>query len=203
MRAAWDIRRGISSVAVMVLLGMLLVALPCRTLLVCAARGGLGSHVDNVGTEIRQCRSHQRQPHRPSGVTRLMGGLRHAPLRQVSTSSLLAPVSRSECSTITRCSNDLSSNDVAHLKDVGTGSRGGYSLSQTPQQLSVITQTIARLIEQSVFLRSFCLIFGSELGDKTFWMSAMLAAQYGRVMTFCGVLSVTIRYFRPAAQNYI
>jgi putative Ca2+/H+ antiporter (TMEM165/GDT1 family) len=45
-------------------------------------------------------------------------------------------------------------------------------------------------LDESVFLRAFALIFGSELGDKTFWMSAMFAAQHGRLVTSAAVLSV-------------
>jgi hypothetical protein len=45
-------------------------------------------------------------------------------------------------------------------------------------------------LDKSVFLRAFALIFGSELGDKTFWMSAMFAAQHGRLVTSAAVLSV-------------
>eukprot|EP01031_Cornospumella_fuschlensis_P038043 gene38043-46224_t len=36
------------------------------------------------------------------------------------------------------------------------------------------------------FLQSFLLIFVSELGDKTFFIAALLAAKYGKLVSFTG-----------------
>jgi putative Ca2+/H+ antiporter (TMEM165/GDT1 family) len=44
----------------------------------------------------------------------------------------------------------------------------------------------------AVFLQSFLLIFISEIGDKTFFIAALLAAKYGRLISFTGSMGALI-----------
>lgn len=73
---------------------------------------------------------------------------------------------------------------------------GALLISSQPSYASGLLQsTLGGSLEQltstangSGFLQSFLLIFVSELGDKTFFIAALLAAKYGRLISFTGSL---------------
>ncbi len=51
---------------------------------------------------------------------------------------------------------------------------------------SVLADTVAANSNDSGFLQAFLLIFVSEIGDKTFFIAGLLAAKYGRFVSFTG-----------------
>lgn len=51
---------------------------------------------------------------------------------------------------------------------------------------SDIVNSLASSTDDSGFLQSFLLIFISEIGDKTFFIAGLLAAKYGRFVSFTG-----------------
>lgn len=55
-----------------------------------------------------------------------------------------------------------------------------------PVQAATIFETIQDRASSSGFAQSFLLIFISEIGDKTFFIAALLAAKYGRFISFVG-----------------
>ena len=56
-----------------------------------------------------------------------------------------------------------------------------------PATASMLTDA-ASVNEESGFLQAFLLIFVSEIGDKTFFIAGLLAAKYGRFISFTGSL---------------
>ena len=54
-----------------------------------------------------------------------------------------------------------------------------------PGEVSSLGETVASE-QQSGFLQSFLFIFISEIGDKTFFIAGLLAAKYGRLVSFAG-----------------
>jgi putative Ca2+/H+ antiporter (TMEM165/GDT1 family) len=61
-------------------------------------------------------------------------------------------------------------------------------LWQSPAHAMDIVQTVKDSASNSGFIQSFLLIFVSEIGDKTFFIAALLAAKYGRLISFSGSL---------------
>eukprot|EP00981_Chlorochromonas_danica_P013880 scaffold7012_cov166-Ochromonas_danica.AAC.4 len=57
--------------------------------------------------------------------------------------------------------------------------------STSPLDLTVAASA-AVTADNSGFLQSYLLIFISELGDKTFFIAALLAAKYGKLISFTG-----------------
>lgn len=57
---------------------------------------------------------------------------------------------------------------------------------QQPAHASTLLDTISQNAQESGFLQSFLLIFISEIGDKTFFIAGLLAAKYGRLISFTG-----------------
>lgn len=53
---------------------------------------------------------------------------------------------------------------------------------------SVLADTVAANANDSGFVQAFLLIFVSEIGDKTFFIAGLLAAKYGRFVSFTGSL---------------
>jgi hypothetical protein len=48
------------------------------------------------------------------------------------------------------------------------------------------SKAIANIAPEAGLIQSFLLIFVSELGDKTFFIAGLLAAKYGRLISFTG-----------------
>jgi putative Ca2+/H+ antiporter (TMEM165/GDT1 family) len=49
--------------------------------------------------------------------------------------------------------------------------------------------SVSQTASESGFVQSFLLIFVSEIGDKTFFIAALLAAKYGKFISFLGSMS--------------
>ena len=49
--------------------------------------------------------------------------------------------------------------------------------------------SLSKTANDSGFVQSFLLIFISEIGDKTFFIAALLAAKYGKILSFLGSMS--------------
>lgn len=52
--------------------------------------------------------------------------------------------------------------------------------------LAESTIAVTGAADASGFVQSFLLILLSEIGDKTFFIAALLAAKYGRLISFTG-----------------
>lgn len=69
---------------------------------------------------------------------------------------------------------------------LGLGGAALLSLAlNQPAMASDIAQ-LSSVADSSGFLQSFLLIFISEIGDKTFFIAGLLAAKYGRLISFSG-----------------
>lgn len=77
-----------------------------------------------------------------------------------------------------------------HLKvaTLATTMAAGLLLFTQPASASELIGIINDKASDSGFLQAFLLIFVSELGDKTFFIAGLLAAKYGRFISFTGSL---------------
>jgi putative Ca2+/H+ antiporter (TMEM165/GDT1 family) len=55
--------------------------------------------------------------------------------------------------------------------------------------INALSEGISQSASQSGFIQSFLLIFISEIGDKTFFIAGLLAAKYGKLISFVGSMS--------------
>jgi putative Ca2+/H+ antiporter (TMEM165/GDT1 family) len=60
-----------------------------------------------------------------------------------------------------------------------------FALGQ-PAHASSFVQTVVDNAQESGLVQSYLLIFISEIGDKTFFIAGLLAAKYGRLISFTG-----------------
>lgn len=61
--------------------------------------------------------------------------------------------------------------------------------------LAAVTSTSSGVLENSFgpgFAQAFSLIFVSEIGDKTFFIAALLAAKFSRLISFVGSVSALV-----------
>lgn len=65
----------------------------------------------------------------------------------------------------------------------------GFQHSASASSFSESLASLTKTANDSGFVQSFLLIFISEIGDKTFFIAALLAAKYGKVLAFLGSIS--------------
>ena len=65
----------------------------------------------------------------------------------------------------------------------------GFQYSASASTFSETIASLTKTANDSGFVQSFLLIFISEIGDKTFFIAALLAAKYGKIIAFLGSIS--------------
>lgn len=77
-------------------------------------------------------------------------------------------------------------NSIKKCALAGSAVLASIFLLQNPSHASTVLESFQEKATSSGFIQSFLLVFVSEIGDKTFFIAALLAAKYGRFISFTG-----------------